>query len=394
MTVITAPSLRSSREPRLRRRRVLVMTVVHNPSDSRIWFREIDALLTSGWHVTYVAPFSGYNQTPPVRDARLPGSLTCLEIARAEGRRRARANRAARHLLKSLARHHDLVMVHDPELLMAAAGLRLRNLVWDVHEDASAALQVKEWMPKTLRPAAAALWRSAERQAERSFDLLLAEFAYQQRFRRRHPVIPNTVPVPTETVPPGRDRAVYVGTVTEARGCRLMIAVGRALAALPESPVHLEIIGDAPQQKSAEALRQAEREGILTWRGFLPSQAALSRISGALAGLSLLDDLPNFRCSLPTKVVEYGAFGIPVITTPLPLAEQHVRATNSGLIVPWRDPEAVVRAVVALRDDPDRAAVLGRNGHATALERYDWRTWSRRFVLEMELLADRADPVS
>ena len=83
-------------------------------------------------------------------------------------------------------------------------------------------------------PAAAALWRSAERQAERSFDLLLAEFAYQQRFRRRHPVIPNTVPVPTETVPPGRDRVVYLGTVTEARGCQLMIAVGRALAALPK----------------------------------------------------------------------------------------------------------------------------------------------------------------
>ena len=241
-----------------------------------------------------------------------PDRSPAWTFARAEGRRRARADRAARGLLKRLARHHDLVLVHDPELLVAAAGLRLRNLVWDVHEDASAALQVKEWMPKALRPAVAALWRAAEHQAERSFDLLLAEFAYQQRFRRRHPVIPNTVQVPTETVPPGRDRVVYLGTVTEARGCQLMIAVGRALAALP-SPVRLEIIGDAPQQKSAEALHQAERAGSLTWRGFLPSRAALSRISGALAGLSLLDDLPNFRCSLPTKVVEYGAFGIPVI---------------------------------------------------------------------------------
>jgi glycosyltransferase involved in cell wall biosynthesis len=106
-----------------------------------------------------------------------------------------------------------------------------------------------------------------------------------------------------------------------------------------------------------------------------------------LAGLSLLDDLPNFRCSLPTKVIEYGAFGVPVITTPLPLAEQLVRNTNSGLVVPWRDAKAVVRAVVGLRDDPRRAALLGRNGHAAALEQYDWRIWSRRFVREMELLA-------
>jgi len=89
MTITTAPSRCSrhqppSLEPTTPTRSVLVMTVVHNPSDSRIWFREVDALLRSGWHVTYVAPFSGYNQCPPVRDARPPGSLTCLDVPRAE----------------------------------------------------------------------------------------------------------------------------------------------------------------------------------------------------------------------------------------------------------------------------------------------------------------------
>jgi glycosyltransferase involved in cell wall biosynthesis len=389
MAVITAPAITSRLKPAAAKRSVLVMTVVHNPLDSRIWFREINALLTSGWHVTYAAPFSGYNQCPPIRDAGLPGSLTCLDIPRAASRRRSRADRTARDVLKQLARHHDVVLVHDPELLVSAAGLRLRNLVWDVHEDPAAAMQVKEWVPKPLRPGLAALWRGAERQAERSHELLLAEPAYQERFSRRHPVVPNTVVVPTETVPPGSDRVVYLGTVTEARGCSLMIKVARELAALRDRPVRLEIIGDAPEQKSAEALRQAEDEGILTRRGFLPSEAALASISGALAGLSLLDDLPNFRCSLPTKVVEYAAVGIPVITTPLPLAEQLVRGTNSGLVVPWRDAEAVVNAVLALLDDPERAALLGRNGHATALEQYDWRMSSGRFVHEMERLAER-----
>jgi glycosyltransferase involved in cell wall biosynthesis len=390
MTVIAAPAVVSRLKPAGPTRSVLVMTVVHNPFDSRIWFRQINALLTSGWHVTYVAPFSGYNHCPPVWDARLPGSLTCIDIPRAAGRRRSRADRAARDVLKESARHHDLVLVHDPELLVSAAGLRLRHLVWDVHEDPAAALQVKEWVPKPLRPGFAALWRGAERQAERSHQLLLAELAYQERFHRRHPVIPNTVLIPTETLPPGHDRVIYLGTVTEARGCSLMIAVAHALAALPDKPVRLEIIGEAPEKRCAEALHGAEQEGVLTWHGFLPSQAALAHISGALAGLSLLDDLPNFRCSLPTKVIEYGACGIPVITTPLPLAEQLVRDTNSGLVVPWRDPEAVVRAVVELRDDPRRAALLGRNGHDAVHEQYDWRTWSRRFVHEIEVLADGA----
>ena len=391
MTVITAPAVVSRLKPTGPTRSVLVMTVVHNPFDSRIWFRQINALLASGWHVTYVASFSSYNQCPPLRDARLPGSLACIDIPRAVGRRRSRADRAARDMLKGSARHHDLVLVHDPELLVSAAGLRLRNLVWDVHEDPAAALQAKEWVPKPLRPGLAALWRGAERQAERSHQLLLAELAYQERFRRPHPVIPNTVFVPTETVSPGRDRAVYLGTVTEGRGCSLMITVAHALAALPDRPVRLEIIGEAPERQCADALRRAEGEGVLTWRGFLPSRTALAHISGALAGLSLLDDMPNFRCSLPTKVIEYGAFGIPVITTPLPLAEHYVRGSNSGLVVPWRDSEAVVCAVLALRDDPECAALFGRNGHAAARAQYDWRVWSRRFVHEMELLADRAN---
>jgi glycosyltransferase involved in cell wall biosynthesis len=389
MTVITAPGV-VTRKPGSLTRSVLVMTVVHNPFDSRIWSRQIDALLTSGWNVTYVAPFSGYDKCPPVRDPRLPGSLSCRDVPRAEGRRRSRADWMARNMLKRLAQAHDLVLVHDPELLVVGTGLRLRNLVWDVHENPAAALQVKQWMPKTFRPAVAALWGWAERQGERSHALLLAEFAYQERFSQRHPVVPNTVKVPSETTPPGRDRVVYLGTITEARGCSLMITIARMLAALPDRPVRLEIIGDTPEQRTAEALRQAEEEGVLIWRGFVPSEAALARISGALAGLSLLDDLPNFRCSLPTKVIEYGAFGIPVITTPLPLAKQYVHCSNSGVVVPWRDPEAVVRAVLALRNNPERAILLGRNGHAMAREQYDWRRWSCTFVHEMELLADRA----
>ena len=74
-----------------------------------------------------------------------------------------------------------------------------------------------------------------------------------------------------------------------------MISVARALAALPDRPVRLEIIGDAPEQNSADA-RQEAGGGHPHRARVLPSQAALARISGALAGLSLLDDLPNFRC--------------------------------------------------------------------------------------------------
>jgi hypothetical protein len=140
-------------------RSALVVTVVHHPEDARIRQRQINALITAGWKVTYVAPFHAFGlEVPPPRSDDLGrGSLRCINIARSSGRRRLRAWQAARTMMRGLGQDHDVVLVHDPELVLAAAGLGMQNLIWDVHEDPAAALQVKSWMPKVLRrPVAAA----------------------------------------------------------------------------------------------------------------------------------------------------------------------------------------------------------------------------------------------
>lgn len=46
---------------------VLVVTVVHNPSDARIRYRQIRALLEAGHQVTYLAPFERFGQPLPDR---------------------------------------------------------------------------------------------------------------------------------------------------------------------------------------------------------------------------------------------------------------------------------------------------------------------------------------
>ena len=121
------------------------------------------------------------------------------------GRRRLGALRAAR---RELARHTagaDLLLVHDPELLLALPPRRKRPpTVWDVHEDTAAALSTKAWLPRPLRPAAAAAVHAAERLAERRLHLILAEQGYVPRFRRAHPVVPNTTYVPETAAPPAR----------------------------------------------------------------------------------------------------------------------------------------------------------------------------------------------
>jgi glycosyltransferase involved in cell wall biosynthesis len=369
----------------------LVVTVVHNPEDSRIRQRQINALINSAWKVTYVAPFRGFGLEPP--PARFAGDgrsgLECINVPRSCGRRRFRAWRAARTIMRALAQDYDVVLVHDPELLLAAAGLRIKNLIWDVHEDAAAALEVKSWMPTVLRRPAAAAWRCAERVAETQHFLLLAEHAYQLRFRKPHPVVTNSVWVPKVVTPAGDERVSYLGTVTMSRGCDTMIEVGRELRRRTNGAVTLEVIGEAPDPEARQALQNAVDAGDLRWLGFVRSEEALARVSGSMAGLCLLRNLPNYRVSLSTKIIEYCALGVPVITTPLPLAAELIRSENVGFEVPWNDPAAVIDAILTLRAEPELRSQMGANGHKAALREYDWNHLSMDFVRVMDAVAAR-----
>jgi|tagenome__1003787_1003787.scaffolds.fasta_scaffold20886993_2 glycosyltransferase involved in cell wall biosynthesis len=351
--------------------RVLVITVVHDPDDARIRYRQLSALLELGATVTYAAPFTAYRRPPPA-------GVTAIDLPRALGRHRLTAIREARRLLHREGPKHDIALLHDPELLLTVPGMNARHqplVVWDVHEDTAAALTMKSWLPHWLRPLAAAAIRASERWAERHCSLLLAEESYRNRFRRPHPVVPNSVIVPADAPPPaGTRRVVYLGRLTEPRGALEMIELGRRLA--PE--ITVELIGPADSDV-AKPIADAHRRGWVHHHGFVPNREALGLLRGALAGLALLHDEPNYATSRPTKVMEYMAFGVPVVTTPNAASAELVRHYQSGLVVPFASPEAAVEAVRSLRADPQLRHRLGEAGRAGAVRDLDWREDGRRF---------------
>lgn len=355
--------------------RVLVMTVVHHPGDARIAHRQIPALLAAGHQVTYAAPFAAYGVLPP------PG-VEPLDLPRAHGQKRMTALRSARGALARRGVAHDVVLLHDPELLLALPGLSLPPVVWDVHEDTASAVSMKAWLPEQVKPIAVGGVRTLERWAERHVSLLLTENAYSSRFTGVHPVVPNTTTVPSTVSPPGTDRVVYLGAVTRQRGALEMIE----LALLLKGLVDVELIGPV-NPDVAEEIAQAHGSGALVAHGFVPNDQAVKLLDGALAGLSLLHDEPNYRHSRPTKVIEYMAHGIPVVTTPLPVALEIVEQSDCGVVVDFLDAPAAAAAILALRSDPARRERMGAAGHVAALEKYDWRIQGPLFVAALEQAA-------
>ncbi len=362
--------------------RVVVCTIVHHPADARIYHRQIRALLEAGHQVTYIAPAEEekfYAERTGLQPQVIP-------VPRAVGRNRLGALRAARRELARHAAGADLLLIHDPELLLALPPRRNRPpTVWDVHEDTAAALSTKAWLPRPLRPAVAAAVHAAERLAERRLHLILAEQGYVTRFSRTHPVVPNTTYVPQTAAPPdpAAQRVVYVGHLSPDRGVAEMIEVA---ALLRPHGIEMELIGPADARARA-MIEPAQAQGLLRWPGFVPNDQAMPMVDGALAGLSLLQDEPNFRHSMPTKVVEYMARGVPVVTTPLPTAADLVTRYECGFVVPFGDPRAAADAVLQLAADASLRVKMGSRGHEAARSSLGWPSHARAFVVQLEAWA-------
>ena len=374
---------------------VVVCTVVHHPADARIFYREIQALLDAGHDVTYIAPFGELPASVRIEDQghdqgnseRVRGTLRPVTIPRASGRRRVGALRAAKVAMAEQAAGADLLLVHDPELLLVLPPKDKRPpTVWDVHEDTAAALTTKAWLPEWLRPVAAGGVKKAEHLAERNLHLILAEHGYNARFAGEHPVVPNTTYVPETAAPPsGPRRVVYVGWISPDRGSAEMAELGRLLK--PHG-IAVELIGQA--DAAARAHIEAGGDAV-HWHGFVPNAEALRLVEGALAGLSLLRDEENFRHSMPTKVAEYMGRGVPVVTTPLPLAVELVEAAQGGFTVPFNDPRAAADAVLKLDADPDLRVKMGLRAHEYALGNLAWPPHAAAFVAQLETWAAARD---
>lgn len=367
--------------------RVLVVTTVHTPLDARIHHRQIRAMRQAGWQVTYAAPWAA-TDTPV--EAVVAG-VAPVELPRAVGRHRLRALRRARRVIRALGPAHDVVLLHDPELLLTVLGRLDRSppVVLDVHEDLAASLPDRAWVPGWLRAPARRLAVLLEGWAERHLTLLLAEEGYRDRFRGEHPVIPNLPWLPAPGAPAGtHDRVVYVGRLSVGRGVDELIAVAERLRAAGGPRLHL--VGPADAEVEA-AVRAAADQGTLVWHGFLPNERALEVVTGSLAGLSLLHDLPNYRTSLPTKLVEYLAHGVPVITTPLPAATVFLDEVPGGIVVPFGAVAPVVDAVLDLARDRDRAQVLGASGRSGVQRGASWDAAFPRFLAALEEAAGHVD---
>lgn len=336
--------------------RLLVVTPVHPADDPRIR-RKLIGSLADEWEVTFAT-------APPP-----PVSVSGLRWVPLRGGRVRRHLASVRMLL---SRGYDVASLHDPELLPAALVARAfrRRIVFDLHEHLPAQITTKRWLPRPLRRPAAALAGWTLRLVERFVPITLAEPGYQALFRRSHPVFPNYVhDVPAAT---GTRRVdgpiVYLGDVTEARGVDLTV---RALGRIDDPPALL-LIGRCHADLAARLQEEAAARGVrLELTGYLSHDRALPLVAGARLALSPLLDQPNYRESLPTKVLEYLALGVPVVASDLPAVGRLAAEVEGIRLFPPGDEAALAAAIESALGD-ETLLMQARVAAGEVRRRFTW----------------------
>ena len=282
----------------------------------------------------------------------------------------------------------DLVHVHDPELLPMAWVLRLlgTRVIYDAHEDLPTQIAAKPWVPRWA--VAMTAWASAVllRLGAGGVDAVVAA---TERVGQRFPpgkriVVHNYPAFETRALPRPGDRhadrppdIAYVGGVSLARGLRQMLA---AAALLPDPRPHLHIAGrfePAALEARASELPGADRA---IWHGWLGPQEVASLLGRVRIGICVLQPLPSYVDSLPTKLFEYMAAGLPVVASDFPPWRDIVETAGCGLLVDPTQPSAIAEAISTLLADPTRAEAMGQAGRQAAVERYRWEHEAAKLV--------------
>jgi glycosyltransferase involved in cell wall biosynthesis len=200
------------------------------------------------------------------------------------------------------------------------------------------------------------------------------------RYHVEAPVVVRNIPerpIQVEKRPSVGPLAVYVGVLAPHRGLE------EAIAALPAVPgLRLRLVGADGDGFAVRLHERAETIGVGgrvdVWPPVPPSEVA-EAIAGADIGLVLIQPTSlSHRMSLPNKLFEYTAAGVPVLATELPVMGPLVREEGIGEVVPPADVGAIAAAMRRLID-PDRKALVRERVRSFA-ERVNWE--QERRVLE------------
>ncbi|NLX29022.1 MAG: glycosyltransferase family 4 protein [Bacteroidales bacterium] len=364
--------------------KVAHLTSVHFRYDTRIFLKQCKSLSEHGFEVTLVvADGEGDEQKEGIQiiDAGTTGS------------RLSRIFIKGYHVIqKAKSVQADLYHLHDPELLLYALLLRRqgKKVIFDMHENLPKQILSKFYIKAPFRRILSFTIRHFQNLLFRSIPVVFAEESYPHDFPEiRKSVIVLNYPVLGKIKGVLSDMSKpftvgYMGEISQERGALLLLSAVHQLR-LTGQNILIKFVGPAREEvTSSEIYRVAIHEGWATFTGRLKPEEAWERISACHAGAAVFYPSPNFVDSLPTKLFEYMALGMPTLVSDFPLYREIVQNGNCGILVNPDRIEEVKNAILYFHTNREKSRQMGENGKNYVMENFNWEAEFRKLAVFYE----------
>jgi glycosyltransferase involved in cell wall biosynthesis len=264
-----------------------------------------------------------------------------------------------------------------------AAWWRRGRLIYDAHE----------YFPGTPslvnRPLERTIWRIVERFFIRRADRVITVCdgiadRLKEDYRIERPAVIRNLPMVTslseerssllrDTCQLSDDQCIvlYQGALMKGRGLFTILDVFKEFL---NELYHLVILGDGPLY--SDLRKRTEFLGIsnrITFFGQIPMERLAAYTASADIGLCLIENAGfSYFYSLPNKLFEYIAAGLPVVASDFPEIGRIVRSGNVGILVDPADPKAIAEAIMKLSTGDDTLRQSFAVNARRAAGRYTW----------------------
>ncbi|MEO8449060.1 MAG: glycosyltransferase family 4 protein [Gemmatimonadota bacterium] len=185
-----------------------------------------------------------------------------------------------------------------------------------------------------------------------------------------------------------RLEVVYLGILELQRGIGDLLDAAAILRERGE-PIRVVIVGNGRDE--ALFRRQAAAlgldEGLAEFTGFLPHEKALERVARADVGANPIHRNEKHDTTLPNKLFDYMAAGLPVLTSDSTPSARVVKANECGEVFRSGDPADLAEAVRRMFPRERRLA-MGLRGQAAIATDFNWGEDEKRVLRSLQQLAE------
>ncbi len=351
------------------KKKIVHITSLHRRDDSRVFQKQ---LITLSKHFEcYYIIADGLGDTI-VKDIQI------YDVGKPLGTK-DRLTRIKKLILKkALEINADLYQYHDPE--MNLVGLKLlkkgKRVIYDAHEDSPRQYTANSKGNKSnfkIKLVSKTLEYLENKTAKKLSGIITATEGIQTRFLKFNK---NTITIKNYVILEGLSNTVrwtdkenaiaYIGGISKKRGIMELLDVVYQLK------ITLKLAGIFQPPSLEQECRNHKGWQYVDYKGLINRKEVNELLSQSKIGMLTLYPTPNHNLSLPIKLFEYMASGIPVIASNIPIWEEIVNHANCGIIVDPKNTEEIALAITKLFKEYKESKLMGENGKIKALKKYNW----------------------